>query len=200
MDTKTRILAKATGMFLQQGIKSITMDEISEQVGISKRTLYENFSNKEDLLREVIAFEYAKGLAMRNSIEQDHKKDPLEIIYQHFRYALLRLGEIHPAFISDLQRYHNGLWLEHVKDKQQENIDYTRQLIERGVVKGIFREQADAEILSRLIHAAMPLMISKSVFPDTRYTSSEVFRQVFMNFIRGMANLEGIKLIDEKFG
>lgn len=199
MDTRSRILDKASVMFIRQGIRSITMDDISEEVGISKRTLYESFSNKEDLIRESIAYQYQQGISFREEMEQKYGKDPLEIIYQHFRFALMRLGEMHPNFMSDLQKYHSSLWKQHIEDKQQENIAYTCSLIERGIQRGIFRQETDAEILTRMIHSAMPLMVSKTLFPGIRYNSSDVFRQVFINFLRGMATLEGIALIDEKF-
>ncbi len=186
-------------MFFENGIRSITMDDISEALGMSKRTLYESFSNKEELLKECIEYQYEKNLQIRQQIEESHKEDPLEVINQHFRHMMAALNSIHPGFLQDIQKYHSSLWNEHVKSKQDQDIAYTRSVMERGIEKGLFRIEADTDILSKMIHSLMPLMLSSALFPETSYTRTEVYRQVLLTFIRGMATPEGLLKIDNKF-
>lgn len=186
-------------MFFKQGIRSITMDDIAESLGMSKRTLYESFKNKEDLLQACIGWQYEHNVKARDAIEQEHGEDPLEIIRLHFRHSVLTLSNMHPNFINDLQKYHSRIWHEHAKSKQQENILYTQSLIKKCIEKGIFRQDTNSEILSVMIHSALPLMISGNVFPETRFALSEVFKQVMLNFIRGMATDSGLAQIEERF-
>lgn len=186
-------------MFLRFGIRSITMDEIAESLGMSKRTLYEHFSNKEELLTECIEFQYRENLKLRDDIEKAFGDDPLEIFHQHFRQVIIIINSIHPSYISDLQKYYGHIWRKHIKSKQEENIAFTTEQIERGKAQGIFRQDVDADILSRAVHMAMQLMGSPDIFPETRYSRTEVFRQVTLNFIRGMATAEGMAMVDEKF-
>lgn len=199
MDTRDRITEQAAEMFFRYGIRSITMDEIAESLGMSKRTLYESFATKEDLLRECMEWKHKEGLRLRDEIEAQYADDPLEIIHQHFRHVMMVLNQMHPNFLNDLQKYHARLWKEHARSKQDSSIAFTRQVLEKGVQKGIFRQEADMEILSRMIHTVMPLMTAGTVFNETRFPRAEVVRQVFINFIRGLATPHGLTLIDEKF-
>lgn len=199
MDTKSRILHQAGEMFSRYGIRSITMDEIAQSIGISKRTLYESFSNKEELISYCLAFEYQENKKLRDEIMLRHQDDPLEIIYQHFRQALIILNGLHPNFFNDLQKYHPRIWKEQIEDIQKENISFTTSIIEMGASKGLFLQIEHPEILSTMIHSLMQLITLGNIFPESRYTKSEVIKHVMLNFIRGLATVEGLKQIDEKF-
>lgn len=199
MDTKARILQQASDMFTRYGIRSITMDEIAQSIGISKRTLYESFSNKEELISQCLASEYHQNKKLRDEIMLNHQDNPLEIIYQHFRQALIVLNGLHPNFFNDLQKYHPQIWKEQIEDIQQENISFTTSIIEMGASKGIFLQIEHPEILSTMIHSIMQLITLGNMFPESRYTKSEVIKHVLLNFIRGLATEEGLRLIDEKF-
>jgi len=199
METKDRILEQASEMFFKYGIRSITMDEIAESLGISKRTLYESYPNKEELLRQCIKFKHRENLAIRDAFLAESPDDPLEVIRKHFRQALVMLNTIHPNFLNDIRKYHSSLWLEHIASKQEENIEFTRSLIEKGIETGVFMPDVDAEILSRMAHSSMHTMSLSDVFPETRFPRAEVAKQVMLNFIRGMATAKGIAIIDEKF-
>lgn len=199
MELKNKIKERASELFFKYGIRSITMDEVAESLGMSKRTLYESFKNKEDLLKECIEHQYEKNIGIGNQLMSDHSNDPLEVLFQTFRSTVINLNSIHPNFFNDIQKYHSHLWKDHVKRKQEEGIQTTCKLIEKGISAGIFRQGVDAQILSRLIHASMEQMSTQDIFPETRFPRSEVFQQVFLNFIRGMASKEGLIKIDEKF-
>lgn len=199
MDVKTRILDQASQMFFRYGIRSITMDEIAESLGMSKRTLYENFATKEELLKECIEFQYRENIKLRDDIMKAFSDDPLEIFHQHFRHAMITLASIHPNYFTDLQKYYSMIWRKHIQSKQDESISFTVKQIEKGKEKGIFRQDVDAEIMSRAAQAGIQMMVSPHIFPESRFARSEVFRQVTVNFIRGMATAEGMALVDEKF-
>ncbi len=199
MNHRTRILEQASKMFFENGIRSVTMDEISEALGMSKRTLYESFSNKEELLKECIEYQYDQNLLVRQEVEAAHGDDPLEVINLHFRHVIVALKNLHPGFMQDIQKYHSQLWNDHIKSKMDQDIAYTRSIMEKGIEKGVFRKESDTDILSKMMHSLMPIMFSSAVFPETSYSRTEVYRQVMLNFIRGMATPEGLIEIDNKF-
>jgi AcrR family transcriptional regulator len=89
MEVKRRIIEQASNMFFRYGIRTITMDEIAESLGISKRTLYESFATKEDLLKECIEFQHSENLKMRDEVMREVGDDPLEVIHRHFRHAMI---------------------------------------------------------------------------------------------------------------
>jgi TetR/AcrR family transcriptional regulator, cholesterol catabolism regulator len=199
MDIKDRIVKQASFMFFNYGIRSITMDEIAESLGISKRTLYEHFANKEELLKTCIQFKYEENKKLQETFLTDHPDNPLEIIHQHFRHAIITMNTLHPNFFNDLKKYHSGIFKNCIENQQDEGIAFTKSMIEMGIDKGVFRNNADGEILSKMIHSMMQVMTMGDVFPETRFTRSEVVRQVLINFIRGLATPKGLKVIDEKF-
>lgn len=198
-DQKSRIVENASRMFLRYGIKSITMDEIAESQGISKRTLYEFFKNKEELLKECIDYNYQISIMQRDALKQQFPDDPLEIIYQTFRNIMINLNHIHPGFITDIQKYHSRLWKEHIESNQQENINFTKSVIDKGVKKGIFHKQINQDLLSVWIHKLMQQLHQTEMLPETQFQRTEVFQQLILNFIRGMATVDGLKKIDQKF-
>ncbi len=198
MTIQERITEQAASMFFRNGIRSVTMDEIAESLGISKRTLYEGFTTKAELLKASIEYKYKESLQLRNEIESHHKNDVLEVIYQHFRYILLSLNDIHPNFFKDIQKYHSRIWFKHIENKQEENIAFTESIIKKGKEQGLFRENVDGAILSRMIHAMLQMMHTEKLYPETRFARAEVAKQVMFNFIRGLATAEGLKKIDEK--
>jgi TetR/AcrR family transcriptional regulator, cholesterol catabolism regulator len=199
MEIKNRIVEQASLMFFKYGIRSITMDEIAESLGISKRTLYEHFANKEELLKTCIQFKYEENKKLQETFLAEHPDNPLEIIHLHFRHAIITMNTLHPNFFNDLKKYHSGLWKKHIESRQDEGIAFTRTMIDKGVKKGVFRESVDSEILSKMIHSVMQLMTMGTVFPETRFARPEVARQILINFIRGLATPQGLKIIDEKF-
>lgn len=186
-------------MFFKYGIRSITMDEIAESLGISKRTLYESFSNKEELLKECLEAKHIENTVFRDVLMKEFPNDPLEIMHQHFRQVIITLNSLHPNFFNDLKKYHSGLWKKQIESKQDENMAFTRQMIEKGIKTGVFRESADGEILSRMMHSMMQIMSADELFPETRYPRAEVARQIMLCFIRGMATIKGLEIIDKKF-
>jgi TetR/AcrR family transcriptional regulator, cholesterol catabolism regulator len=199
MEVKRRIIEQASNMFFRYGIRTITMDEIAESLGISKRTLYESFATKEDLLKECIEFQHSENLKMRDEVMREVGDDPLEVIHRHFRHAMIVFNSVNPAFFNDLQKYHSQLWQKQIEHKQDESIDFTKAIIENAIKKGLFREDADPDILSKAMHTFFRHISNHNVFPETKYPRAEVFRQVTFNFIRGMATPKGIQIIDEKF-
>ena len=199
MDTKQRIIEQASGMFFKYGIRGITMDEIAESLGMSKRTVYESFSNKEELLQECIEYKYQEGKLLREDLLAQNPNDPLEVIRQHFRHVILALNDLHPNFFNDMKKYHSRLWIEHIESKQEENIEFTRNMILTGIEKGVFRESANPDILSRMIHQTMQMITLSDIFPESRYPRAEVVIQILFNFIRGLATPDGLNVLDQKF-
>jgi TetR/AcrR family transcriptional regulator, cholesterol catabolism regulator len=198
MEMKERIVEQASSMFFKYGIRSITMDEIAESLGISKRTLYESFSNKEELLIQCMECTYKQNKILRQSVLEEFPNDPLEIIHQHFRQMIIAFNFISPNFFNDLKKYYIKIWLQHVESKQEENVAFTKSIIESGIRTGIFKAEINTDILSEMIHITMREIVINDHFPETRYPKAEVWRQILLNFIRGMATQEGLKKIDEK--
>ena len=199
MELKQRIIEQASGMFLKRGIKAITMDDIAVSLGISKRTLYEKFTTKEELLTDCMEYLHMENLRVISQIMEESGDDPLEIIHRHFKHALSLFTNIHPGFFDDLQKYHPALCLKEIESQMHKTEEFTSSLIEKGIQRGIFRDDLNPIILSRATNTFYRFISYHDTFPDPPFSHTEVFRQVTLCIIRGMATPAGLKMIDEKF-
>ena len=141
---RQRILDTAMQAFVAQGIKAVRMDDIAQKLGISKRTLYEIYENKEVLLFEGLKKAYAidERKLMRVAAES---KNVMDIIFYAFRRKIEALRSINPAFYSDLERYPQLLaFLDEERRRDQRQI---LGFFSRGVAEGIFRSDIDYELV-----------------------------------------------------
>ncbi|MFW5793439.1 MAG: TetR/AcrR family transcriptional regulator [Bacteroidota bacterium] len=190
-----RILQEASDLFVKSGVRSVTMDEISETLGISKRTLYENFSNKEELLRECISYQHSiyekQKKELLNSVE-----NPLEIIHIHITNAFKIISRIHPNFMNDIRKFHPNIWKEVFIPQRKKNILFTQEIIKRGIKHGYFRNDINPEINANIAHMQFQLLEDNSL---DEFSRKEVFEHIVMGFIRGMATEKGLKMINQLF-
>ncbi len=198
MDIKERIRHQAMKLFFKNGIRTVTMNDVAESLGISKRTLYEHYSNKEDLLVQCINLHYQEYLKERKEIEQG-ARNALEVVHRHFRLTLMRLKDYHPNFVNELKKLHPNIWNNQVLELIKERDAYTRQLIAEGIKQGYLRQDAEPEIASKLLNAHVDLMSDVELFPPERYPRTDLLRHIIIGFLRGLATEKGLQEIKDLF-
>ena len=196
MTTKERITEQAADMFLTSGIKTITMDDISQELGMSKRTIYENFKDKDELLRECLAH-------IDNKYEREHELIALESentiseVFSMMKMGIYAIKTISPMFFSDLKKYHFKIYKEVLQVNQVKQINKTHTLLKKGINQGVFRSNIDLGIVSILLNEQLTLISDENVFPERKFSRVVVFENVLINFFRGIATQKGIDLIDQ---
>ena len=191
---KGRILQIATALFHQHGIKQVKMDDIANDLRISKRTLYEVYENKEDLLFEVL--QQHDSVERQQLLEFDKPgTNVINIILEIYRVRTAEFITINPLFFEDLQKYPN--LLTYVRklhnDKEAEIVAF----IERGKNEGLFLENVNYGIVRELTFASEQLVMNNFLFK--RYDITELSRIMIMLFVRGICTEKGIKLLDQYF-
>jgi AcrR family transcriptional regulator len=191
-----RIIAGAAELFRTCGIKAVTMDEIANHLGISKRTIYERFGDKDELLFAVMD---AMIIKQREKIADILNSSP-DVIAAIF--TLLNIGKDHAASMnpligSDLRKYHNNVLLR-IKEKC-ENPDYEGSLkvLEKGKEQGIFRQDIDNEIVSRFFSGLSSMITDSKVFPSDEFLHRDLIKNVIINYLRGISTSKGNKIIDK---
>ena len=191
-----RIIDGAAELFRTHGIRAVTMDMIAEYLGISKRTIYERFVDKDEMLFAVMN---SMMIKQKERIDNIIESSP-DIITAVF--ALLNLGRDHAASMnpmigSDLRKYHNKV-LMRIKEKC-DNPDYegARKIILKGKEQGLFRKDIDDGIVSRFFTELRTVIGDSKVFPSDEFTHHDLIKNVMVNYLRGIATDEGIKLIDK---
>ncbi len=198
MNTKKQILERATALFFRNGIRSVTMNDVAEALGISKRTLYEHFSNKDELLSNCLEFQHGKNLEEQARAEKE-AKNIIDLMHRHFRNAVIQLREIHPNFINELRKFHPEIWNTKVEPLLLERDDHTKNLIIKGIEEGFFLKEVNPEIACKLLHAQSDMMMDPNLFPPGHFSLTDVFRHIAISFIRGFATERGLKEIENLF-
>lgn len=173
------------------------MDDISREMGVSKKTLYQHFDNKADLVKKSVEFhiELEKAYCEQVWREIENAIDEMLAI-GHF--VVNQLRELNPSLVYDMQKYYRNCWdlvdtfhKEYIYSKLVENI-------ELGKKQNMYRKNVDADIIAKLYISKMENIISSDLFPASKYASVEVYKEALKYHIYGIASEEGLKHFEKK--
>lgn len=196
MDIRDRIIEVSTELFLQNGCKSITMDDVAKENGISKRTLYEHFSDKSQLLEECIEFMKVqmKDYSMELEKESENVLDLLFKIHSSQSDLIINLKI---NFFQELRKYYYDLYKKTVENVMVYHMERINEYIEKGQKEGYIINNIDNKIVSKVVIEISHLLENSDVFPVKEYRRKELFKEVVIFYFRGIATDKGIKAIDE---
>ncbi|HIU54190.1 MAG TPA: TetR/AcrR family transcriptional regulator [Candidatus Gallibacteroides avistercoris] len=192
---KERVIRIATDLFLRYGIKAITMDYIAGQLGMSKRTLYEIFKDKDSLLLSCVQHVDEERV---KEVEEIKKKttNSIELFLSVYQRSLQKLRCTNQNYFSDLKKYHPSVFVYYEANKEK-NLQNFIMLLEQGMNEGYIRKELNVEIISFLLSAQLELLIKSNDIYLNKYSFMEVFETIVMNFVRGIATPKGVAFIDE---
>ena len=197
VELQARIIKQATRMFMCNGIKSITMDMIASQLGISKRTLYENFKDKDELVLACLDKDEQERKARFNTYF-DNRKNIIDLLLNIHEDFLRFAKDVSPMFFVDLERYCSKV-NDKYEDEKERHRRETVDLLKIGVGEGVIRDDINIDIVATLLTAQFELLKKSDQVFGSEYTFTEIFETIFKNFIRGIATPEGVKYTDEFF-
>lgn len=197
MDPKTKITETSLELFLQKGCKAVTMDDIARENGISKRTLYEIFTDKSQLLEECIELLYLQMSDYSKTFMNNSSNviDVLFILHNSQSDVLLDLKK---NFFSELKRYYYVIYKKSIEYFIDFHKKMTLDYIIRGQKEGLIREDINTELVSKIIIEISTILENSEVFTLKNYSRKELFREVIIFYIRGICTPQGIELIDKK--
>lgn len=191
MDYKQRILEEAAVMFRTYGIRAVTMDMLSNKMGISKRTIYEVFSDKDEILKEVLKWMSDKQYELLMKV-MNESENVIEAVFKMLDVISNHFQNMSPAFQLDIKRYHNDV-LKKLDDQGMPS--YTRKnqeiIIERGIKEGIFRNDLDIEITNKCLFE-----VTKMSSDVDNYLNKDVIMNIYNNYLRGISTQKGLDLIN----
>ena len=194
METREQIVQVATKAFIHYGFKNVTVDEIARQAGISKKTLYQNFAKKDDLVFASVQhyneFHWKEMLLIMNS-----SKNALEELVGVFIHMIKMFKGMNPVCFVDLQRYYSKAFKYMEKFKQTKLLDCIKDNLDRGIKEGLFREDIHSEIIATYRMESVFMLMNAGIFPKRQYDLVEINKQIFELYMYGIATLKGHKLI-----
>jgi len=192
MNYKEEILKKTFDLVMRYGIKSVSMDDISKSIGISKKTIYQYFENKRALIAEVLD----------DHIREDEKdisaitaksKNAIDEIIEIAKHILSFLKGMSPSMIYDMRKYYPRQW----EKVESQHFSFFRSIIksniERGQKEGVYNEDVNAEIISRLYVKQTLAIADETTFPSSEYSRSELYKTLITYHIRGLMTTKGRK-------
>jgi TetR/AcrR family transcriptional regulator, cholesterol catabolism regulator len=193
LEVKEKIIEAASTLFMSYGVKSVTMDDIAKNLGVSKKTIYQEFADKNEL---VLLFVERHLIRYEAEFKQIGKSASNAIEELYLASLCLRkiVEETSPNVMYDLKKYHAEAWNHYLGYKNSLFKDNVKKVIERGMQEGVFRDTIDPEILSTVRIEEVQLCFNLDLFPKEQFKMAEVQIQVFQNFVLGLLTDKGREL------
>ena len=192
------IINKARELFMRYGIRNITMDKLSGELGISKKTLYQKIPNKSQLIQRIIKTFVEEQKVEISGIKEnaDHAIEEMHLIAEKAIEQIRRvppsvpfeLKKYFPESWSIMEDYHSGFVLETIKDN-----------LIRGIQEGLYRDDLNIDIIPVLYASKIPVIVDGEFFQDTKLSQEDIFKEFVLYHLHGVVSKEGNELINKYF-
>jgi AcrR family transcriptional regulator len=195
MEIREKIIEEAANMFKVYGIKTVTMDTLANHLGISKRTIYEVFADKDDLVISVLRWMAAKQREMVERI-LENSGNAIEAIFRLLETSIDYFQNMSPAFHADLRKFHYEVLMKKTDRCEMPDFRNNMQVIERGINEQLFRKDINPDIINRCLYSLGKSVMDYELYPSEDFTRREVIRNILLNYLRGVSTREGIDMIN----
>ncbi len=195
MDYRQRITEEAANMFRKYGIRAVTMDMLSSQLGMSKRTIYEIFRDKDELLTGVLRWMSEKQKQLIKKVFAE-SENVIAGIFRFFELMDEHYSKMSPAFKLDIEKYHYDI-IRKLRDTDElpYNSDYA-EMIKRGIEEGVFRSDINVAITNKCVYEVIRMSVTKDNNEGEEKDRKDVFRHFYINYLRGISTPKGLIFID----
>ena len=196
MEPKDRILIKAEELFMQFGIRSVSMDDIANNLGMSKKTLYQYFADKDELVEAVVDGHI-------NKVEGDcvncrtEATDAIHEIFLTMEHIMDEFRNMNPMLLYDLEKFHFKAYQRFKNYKDKFLLEIIRKNIEWGIKDELYRADLNIDVLSKYRIESIMIPFNVTVFPPGKYNLAKTSEVMIENFTYGLATIKGHKLIQK---
>ena len=196
MELRDRIIEVSSDLFMSNGCKSVTMDEVAAANGISKRTLYEHFKDKTNLLEECLLMMEEK-MKMLGEKAFSGSKSIIELVCLEHESQSDMMIKMRIRFFEELKKYYPDLYDKMHKRFTDFHKVTTRKFLERGQKEGLFLINIDMEVVGRMVFEIATIIQNSEIFSLANHSRKQLFRETMVMYFRGISTEEGIKMIDK---
>jgi hypothetical protein len=191
-----QIIEKATEMYLTLGFKSVTMDDIANEMGISKKTIYQHFANKNDLV-EAVTMQMFDSISCGIDQICQPDKNAIEELFEIKDFVLHKLKDEKASPIFQLQKYFPKIYKTlHGKEycKMQ---DCVVTNLKKGVETGLYRPEIDIEFISKIYYSCVHALKDKNVFSDESY-NFRMMEELYLDYhVRAISTTKGLQVLEK---
>ena len=196
MEVKERILEKAHDLFNRYGIRSVSMDDMAAQLGMSKKTVYQYYEDKDELVNAVFTRMLETNKAECLSCSK-RGENAIHEVFMSFDMVEELLANMNPTVLFDMQKYHPTAFKNFLDFKNNFLYKLIKENLINGIKEELYREDIDVDVLTRFrLHTVM-LSLDPDVFPSNKSNLVHIEQQLIEHFLYGLATPKGQKLIQK---
>jgi AcrR family transcriptional regulator len=196
MEPKERILAKAEELFMQYGIRSVSMDDIANSLGMSKKTLYQYFADKDELVDGVVDI-HINGIQGDCVSCRKEATDAIHEIFITMERIMEEFSNMNPMLLHDLAKFHFKAYNRFKEHKDKFLLQMIRDNLEWGIQDELYRSDINVDVMSKYRIESMMIPFNVAVFPPGKYNLGRISELIIENFTYGLATIKGHKLIQK---
>jgi AcrR family transcriptional regulator len=183
----------AENLFMKYGVRSISMDDISRHLSVSKKTLYQHFADKEDIV-SMACQAHLESMSTKFLDFTSSSKNAIEELAKISKCLKHTMENTNPSLLFDLQKFHPKAWTVWLNHKNKFIRDSVVRNLKQGIEEGHYRPDLDVEIIAAMRLELVQLPFNDNVFPPSRFKMAEVQVQIFDHFVHGIVTEKGRKL------
>lgn len=183
-------------MFFAYGIRNVSMDDIAKHIGMSKKTIYQYFADKDELVYEFMQIGMSEQMQEMRAVAENSDN-----VIEELHKAMLKTRElfskVNPLMLFELKKYHPKAWELFNHCKEGEMQEHFTKTIQKGIKEGLFRANIDVEILAKMRMELVQMAFDPKVFPSPQFNFLDVNIQIFEHFVYGIITLKGLNLLNQ---
>lgn len=193
---KSKIQSTAFELFKKHGIHFVSLDLIAKNLGISKKTIYNHFKNKEDIVYQCIKQYIAERRAQNDAIMEnsEHVIERLVII---IKTSLKQTAQFNPLMFEEVIRYYPDVARLLRGNQYKDSYSRFYKIIDRGKEEGLFKKHINSDIMTKVLLSQINLMMDFDTFPVDEYSREDLVEHVFFSLINGISTYKGQAVITE---
>ena len=186
-------------MFFRYGLKSVTMDDVARELGISKKTLYQFFPTKNDLIQQTILAHTDCEKKIFADL-RTKSKDAIEEILAFAKCCIKMLSNLSPTLMYDLQKFYPESWqLVEYLQKEHTYMDISLNMA-RGKEEGLYRKDVDTAVVARLYVAQSLCIVDETTFPQKEFAKEKLLMEFVLYHLRGVSTPRGLEKLAVHLG
>lgn len=196
MEVKERIIITSKELFHKYGIRSVKMDDVAKELTMSKKTLYQYFKDKDELVDETTLAHIKRERKEFEEISQN-SENAIEELFKVSKCLRVTMNEINPTLLYDLKRYYPNSWKYWLDFKEDYVFVSIVENMKKGINAGYFRENIDPQVMAILRVLEVEMLFDIDTFPSSEFDYRHVQLQLFHHFVFGIATEKGRKLYQQ---
>ena len=193
---KQRILSATHELFMKYGIRSVSMDDIAKHISISKKTIYQSYKDKDELVHELMKEKLTVDKKEFHDLEKE-SANVIDEVFNIMKHMGRVMGKVNPSVFYDLQKYHPETWKLFKDFKETFILNMVENTLVRGIKQGYIRSEINVKILARMRMEQIEMGFNPAIFPPEKFQIIDVQLSMIDHFLYGICTLKGHKLINK---